>query len=261
MSEGNEKKERDNAKGINGIWTLLKEYGAEVVELLFPGEACLICGRVVAAGCLCKSCADKRDNFGWGRPCDCCGVFIRPEHSLCRWCQLEPPVYIENAKAVAVYQGYLRDQLLAFKYEGQKSLAKGFGVLLTDLVKREFAHINFDYVSSVPVTEKTFAKRGYNQSLLLAQAVSDGIGVPWTDHFLRKRADVSSQTPLGREGRIANMRDAILPLDVDLTGKRILLVDDIFTTGATAYACGKALKQMGAAGVWVITVAAGVDFS
>ncbi len=243
-----------------GFFTLLKEYGKAAVELLFPGETCLICGKTTNQGYLCKSCADKWENFAWGRPCDYCGVFVRQEHSQCRWCQIEPPLYIERARAFGVYQGYLRDRLLAFKYEGQTSLAKGFGVLLTKLVVREFAGISFDLISSVPVTEKTMAKRGYNQSLLLAQAVSSGIGVPWADHLLAKRADVVSQTTLGREARIANMRDAIVPLDVDLTGKRILLVDDIFTTGATAYACGKALKQMGAAGVWVITVAAGTDF-
>lgn len=242
------------------LFTWLKEYGAAAVELLFPGEKCLLCGKSTPQGYLCSSCAAKWDHHSWGRSCDCCGVFIRSEHSLCRWCQIERPLFIESARAVAVYQGYLRDQLLAFKYEGQKSLAKGFGVLLTELVRREYPYISFDFVSSVPVTEKTMAKRGYNQSLLLAQAVSRGIDVPWADHLLAKRADVVSQTTLGREARIANMRDAIVPLDVDLTGKRILLVDDIFTTGATAYACGRALKQMGAAGVRVITVAAGRDF-
>lgn len=254
---GNQTKE----KGGKGLWRLLQEYGQAAVELLFPGEHCPLCGKATSQGYLCKSCADKWARHSWGRPCDCCGVFIHGAHSRCRWCRIEPPLYIERARAVAVYQGYLRDQLLAFKYEGQKSLAEGFGVLLTELIRREFADIPFDFVSSVPVTERTMAKRGYNQSLLLAQAVSDGIGVPWADHFLAKRADVVSQTTLGREARIANMRDAIVPLDVDLTGKRILLVDDIFTTGATAYACGKALKEMGAAGVWVITVAVGADFS
>lgn len=253
---GNETKEKSG----KGFWGVLKEYGQAAVELLFPGEHCLLCGKITSQGYLCKDCAAKWASHSWGRSCDCCGVFIRGEHSRCRWCQIEPPLYIERARAVAVYQGYLRDQLLAFKYEGQKSLAEGFGVLLTELVRREFADISFDWVSSVPVTEKTMAKRGYNQSLLLAQAVSSGIDVPWADHLLAKKADVLSQTALGREGRIANMRDAIVPLEVDLTGKRILLVDDIFTTGATAYACGKAFRQMGAAGVWVITVAAGTEW-
>lgn len=247
-------------EGGRRIFAVLKEYARAGIDLLFPGEACLICGKSSVQGYLCKSCREKRDSFAWGRPCSYCGTFIRPEHTLCRWCQIEPPLFIERAEAVAPYDGHLRDQLLAFKYEGQKYLAKGFGVLLTDLVKESFSDVTFDLVSSVPVTAKTFAKRGYNQSLLLAQAVADGLGIPCSDHLLEKRVDVVSQTTLGREARIANMRDAILPTEHDLTGKRILLVDDIFTTGATAYACGKNLKQMGAAGVWVITVAAGSDW-
>lgn len=242
------------------LWDKLKAYGYEAVDLLFPNQRCMVCGKPSRGAYLCAACRQKREKFVWGRCCERCGTFIYPTQTLCRWCQIEPPLYIKNAKAVAPYGGYVRDGLLAMKYEGKKYLARGFGLLLVDLVKAEYPDIRFDLVCSVPVTPSTLKKRGYNQSLLLAEQVAYGLGLPCADHLLKKRTDVLSQTALGRNARITNMQNAIIPTDHDLSGNRILLVDDIFTTGATAYACGRNLLQMGAAGVWVITVAAGSEW-
>ena len=246
-------------KGKIHFWETLKSYGYEAIDLLFPNQRCMVCGRYGTGNYLCSSCRRKKAQLHWGRSCSACAAFVPPEHTLRRWCISEPPRYIENAKAIAPYEGHLRELLLALKYEGHTYLARGMGVLLVELVKEVYGDIPFDMVCAVPMTEATLIRRGYNQSLLLAQQVAYGLDLPCVDHLLTKRKDVVSQVMLGREGRIANMRDAILPTSENIAGKCILLVDDIFTTGATAYACGRNLKQMGAAGVWVVTVAAGKD--
>jgi ComF family protein len=117
--------------------------------------------------------------------------------------------------------------------------------------------IEADIVTSVPLSKRRLRLRGYNQAELLAKTIAHGLGLPYQELLVRKR-HVKEQSRLKREERLTNVLGAFAPIDgLDLGGKRVLLVDDVLTTGATTSECSRALLKAGASSVYVLTMARG----
>jgi ComF family protein len=113
-----------------------------------------------------------------------------------------------------------------------------------------------DAVVPVPLHPRKKREREFNQAEYLADAVGDAFAKPVWTRCIRRVKDTPTQTRLSREERMANLREAFVARG-ELKGKRVLLVDDVFTTGATLDACAKVLRVAGAADVWVLAVARG----
>jgi ComF family protein len=158
----------------------------------------------------------------------------------------------DGAYCFGAYEGALRQLIHLFKYRKMRALEGPLGRLLARALPRDRA---FDAVVPVPLHWKRRWRRGFNQSELLARAMARRCGVPVLNVLSRKRA-TRSQAGLTNAARRGNVSGAFRARRTpSLDGKRILLVDDVMTTGATAAACAGALKRAGARSVTVLALA------
>jgi ComF family protein len=185
------------------------------------------------------------------------------EGLLCRACRMAPPEF-ERAVAYAVYENEIREMIHLLKYERMQGFATLLGSKLADAMLTLHADAGSELdVVSVPLFVAKQRGRGYNQSELLAEAALRELRerVPdwklrYVGGMLKRRRDTRSQFELNPAGRRSNVKGAF-EVDTRLVrpAAQILLVDDIYTTGATARECARVLRRAGAAKVWVATLA------
>ncbi|TWI70767.1 ComF family protein [Desulfobotulus alkaliphilus] len=190
--------------------------------------------------------------------CRICGLPFETgegEHA-CGHCLAHPPAF-EMARAACHFEGNLMDIIHRFKYQGRTDLAAPLGRMMAMTFDRYFSVIPHR-ILPVPMTDKGLRKRGFNQAILLAKAFMDAMGwkpgagpVLDTKSLVRLRHD-ASQTGLGRAGRRANVRGAF-GVRASMGGENVVLVDDVFTTGATVNACTRELLKAGVRSVAVLT--------
>jgi ComF family protein len=148
------------------------------------------------------------------------------------------------------YEGTLRKLIHLFKYSGMRRLAQPLGALLADALPRDR---QFDLVTAVPLHWRRRWQRGFNQSELLGKAIARARGIP-AKHVLRRGWATRAQAGLSNSQRRENVSGAFRARR-RVAGLRILLVDDVMTTGATAGACARALKKAGAKSVSLLALA------
>jgi len=194
--------------------------------------------------------------------CRC--VLDKDETDLCRKCRVEQPQYpygkkkvphLTDLTAVWLYQGSVRGSLHRYKFRGFRHYASAYGRLLAMRIDRDLPRA--DVMTWVPVSAKRLRSRGYDQVELLAKAVSPELSIPaepLLEKFRDNRANSDLKSPAERRANVLGVYRAPDPLL--LRGKRVLLLDDIVTTGATASECARVLLTAGAEEVYFAAVAA-----
>ncbi len=189
-----------------------------------------------------------------------------PSDRLCHPCRLAPPPF-ERAVAYGGYSGTLRALIHALKYDGILPVAERLGVLLAEAILQlegdSTANLPNVLVVAVPLHAAKRKQRGFNHAELLAKAAIRELHrrrLDWrltlAGGALERRKATLSQAGLSPHQRRANLRGVFfVPQPELVAGRDILLIDDIYTTGATARACSHVLRRAGAASVWVATVA------
>jgi ComF family protein len=181
---------------------------------------------------------------------------------LCRLCRLAPPQF-EKAVAHGAYQGTMRSLLHLLKYEGLEPVALRLGALIAERVALISGLPQRMLVAPVPLFKARHRERGFNQAELLASGTMRALRrlrQEWEGEFapgvLARQRATQSQAGLSLSERRRNLRGAFFVPDPSrVQGRDVLLIDDIYTTGATARACSQALKRAGASSVWVATAA------
>ena len=229
--------------------------GTLALDILLPGR-CLRCGGIVAeAGALCPKCWDSM-TFIAAPHCNQCGTPFEIElapGALCGACMADPPVY-RHARAVFRYDDASKPLLLRFKHGDRTSAAPSFARWLARAGAELLA--DTDLIVPVPLHRWRLWRRRYNQAALLAQALAKIAQVPCLPDALDRVRATPSQGTLGRARRRRNVQGAFrLGRSDRVTGRRILLIDDVLTTGATVDECARVLIRGGAAAVDVLTVA------
>lgn len=149
-----------------------------------------------------------------------------------------------DAYAVYHYHGAAQRAILQLKMSGQKQRAKALADDMAALLQKHAVFQSIDAVVPVPVSEGTLRRRGYNQSALLAERICGALSLPLYDDVLIKTKETAPQMQLSKEERKTNLAGAYqLKNKEQLSGKRILLIDDVLTTGSTLLECAETLYQ------------------
>lgn len=219
---------------------------------------CVGCGRDIFPPdvAFCDRCT-KLVSFNKDETCKKCGCPVL-QNDYCPSCQ-EDKIYFDKGYSVFVYQSAIRETIYDIKFGGQKDLCCQLSTYLAGMIVAY--NLDFDLVSFVPMTAKAIKKRGFNQSKLLAEFMCDILEIDVCKELLAKVKDTEPQEKLRREERMKNMEGAFKVVDKELVaGKKILLIDDVKTTGATLSQCSKMLKLAGATEVDILTVCATAEY-
>ncbi len=232
-----------------------RRIGAVLLDFLLP-RRCLKCGVEIGGdGALCAGCWRGID-FLQPPCCARCGLPFEVElggDAICGACAREPPPYA-RARAAMRYDGASRTLILAFKHGDKLQLAPALG----QFMRRAGAELlaTCDVIAPVPLHWTRLFARRYNQAAVLAHALARGGGPPVVADLLLRRRATPSQGRSGRAERHRNVRGAFaLKRGRAVAGRRVLLVDDVLTTGATVGECTRVLLESGAAAVDVLTLA------
>lgn len=237
---------------------MLSEICDSLLTLAYP-QACQLCAQSVeklSNGVACQSCWNKTRIFcGAETLCSKCGRFLRAEPTnfqvFCHQCDEQ---FYDSAKAVGVYEYAISASIINLKREPfvAQKLKKSFILCFQNSAFQDATKI-----IPVPLSKKRFLERGFNQAVVLAAILAKTTGIPLDDESLERklhtpmhRATMDSQA---REMSVENAFETKRPKFIE--DARVLLVDDVFTTGATVSACAKTLKESGARKVYVLTVA------
>ena len=231
-----------------------------LLDIVFPRH-CVGCGVSVgdAAGHICWDCLSQLAVI---HPpfCRICGdpVDGMVEHAfVCGWCEKNSPAF-DLARSAARYRGVLKDLVHKLKYGAATYVEKDLAMLLCACAQTHFPCDAIDAVTFVPLHPTRERDRTYNQSHLLARGLARRLRKPLADRCLIRTRATATQTELTAHERTMNMKGAFAARNPAwLEGRTLLLVDDVMTTGATVNECAKALKDGGAARVFVVTVARG----
>ena len=230
-----------------------------LLDLLFP-PLCHACRAFIPqAGelLICPDCLQKIPLLT-SPLCTVCGVPFATESLLdhvCGCCLLHPPLHL--CRSAAVFAGPVQDLIHRFKSGGRVHLSEPLGVLTADHLAPFGREAAPDLI--VPVHRKRLRQRGYNQSQLIGAVLGKRWGIRQEVGNLRRVRWTEPQTGLHARDRVTNVAGAFeVGFPRHLEGKRVLLVDDVLTTGSTMRACAEALQEAGATAVFAVTVARGV---
>ncbi|MBI5118834.1 ComF family protein [Candidatus Poribacteria bacterium] len=190
-----------------------------------------------------------------GRPHPRRPGFEAPESFVCLECA-EQKSWVERTHAAALHAGVLRDAIHLLKYRRKRLIAVPLSRLILETVFKEIDAAAYDAIIPVPLHRSRLRRRGYNQSDLIARNLCAVLGATHLP-ILKRVKDTASFSMLGAQQRRNQIKDAFRTVpDANVKKKRLLLVDDVVTTGATTNECARMLRKAGAQSVDVVSVAA-----
>ena len=231
-----------------------------LVDFLLP-RRCSSCGALLREAepeAFCEPCQAALTDGAYAR-CVRCGASLGPAdahtHSgRCSACRTAPLAFARSW-AAGDYRGTLRDLVMALKFRGRTDLGSALAGLLRDRLNEQTPVPRWDHIVSVPTHPWRVLRRGYNPVEILCRRLSGMLSVPYV-RALRMTRRIPSQRGLSHTARFLNVRGAFaVRARVSVQGRRVVLVDDVMTTGATASECARTLKRAGAAAVEVVVVA------
>ncbi|MEW6002981.1 MAG: ComF family protein [Nitrospirota bacterium] len=223
---------------------------SKLLNILYPSK-CPVCGNtadVFYHSPICSFCWSKIKRYT-GPSCKVCAMPFSSEHSkICGQCLKQRPPF-STVINYGLYESVLAEAINYLKFHGIRRLSKPLGRLLMS-----FDLPRIDGIIPVPLSIKKLRERGFNQSLLLARVVSKSTGVPLLMDTLIKKKETLPQTGLSAKERLLNLR-GVFEVKGNIRGIRLLIVDDVMTTGATVTECSKQILKAGAKETIVLTLA------
>lgn len=208
-------------------------------------QSCLLCGAASGQALLCAACDADLPRLPHAR-CAVCALPI-PSGSVCGACLDHPPRF-DRVTAVFAYRFPVDALVHAFKYGGNLAVGRVLGQALGAAVTERA-----DLIIPMPLARKRLRERGFNQARELARGVSSLTGIPVAADICRKVVETQPQAALPWQERVGNVRGAFV-CDADLSHKKVAVIDDVMTTGATLNELAKNLRRAGAVEVsgWIV---------
>lgn len=216
--------------------------GCREEQMLFP------------AGNFCPDCLKRLHFFDNRFHCPGCGGENNSAMTLCPQCLTEKPRLWKQAVAVFAYRSYGKELIRRFKFYNQPELARPLGILAAGEMAKHIYPLP-DVIVPIPLNFLRLLRRSYNQTALLAQVVANISGIPAAD-CLRRKISLRKQSTLNRAQRHKGLKNAFSVISPDkIAGKRVLLLDDILTTGMTLHSAAAKLLAAGASEVSILVIA------
>lgn len=229
-----------------------------IKDILFPNQC--FCGELIPEeSSLCHSCWEKME-FVSSNTCPKCGFPHEHnfgEDTLCPSCIQNEPEF-DRAKFLFKYNDFSGKFITLFKYADKTYLSEIFTKLLVNKIREDTEFDRFDIVTSVPISKRRLLKRKFNQSAILANKISKELAIPVDNLLISRVKNVPPQTGLRRKDRLKNVKGVFKVAGKcknKLEDARVIIIDDVFTTGATINECSKTLRAGGAKEIFVLTLA------
>lgn len=232
-----------------------------LLDIIFPPR-CHCCKSAAPSGAihLCSDCLQKIEPL-LSPLCPVCGIPFHTDGGIdhsCSSCALNQPPFAA-ARAPFAYDGPIKQMIHTFKYERKIALRRPLALLVARGLEDFAAETAPDLVIPVPLHPKRLRQRGYNQAILLGETMARQWRLPFCRANLRRIRWTEPQIELPAAERRLNVKGAFAVASPGLLrGKKVLLVDDVYTTGATVMECSRTLRRAGATAVFVATVARAV---
>jgi ComF family protein len=182
------------------------------------------------------------------------GETVQHQDALCHFCS-EIPLQLDGLRSYAYHVDPLRRAIRQFKYESLRALAAPLGELLIQAWDALFpSHCVIDAIVPVPLHARRERNRGYNQAALLSHTLGQHLRIPVVEDALVRIRHTRPQVGLNVPQRQANLRGAFRSMSAGLAGGRVLLVDDVCTSGSTLEEAAAALREGGATTIWAYTL-------
>ena len=244
---------------IRRIQHLVKKAAEPCVDLLFP-RICPLCGQIVTKeeGLICPKCRPKAERLLLRDPlCKKCGKQLEDEiQEYCRDCWARPKSF-EWGVSVFAYRDEMKASMMGFKYQNKREFGDYYSQQVMEHYGGRLRRAGAQAVVPVPLHKKKLRARGYNQAEILARRLGEALELPVYPRGLIRLKNTSPQKNLGRGQRGQNLHHVFQRGTLPEHIKRIILTDDIYTTGATMDACARTLLQTGAEQVVCVSICSG----
>ncbi|MBR2187351.1 MAG: ComF family protein [Lachnospiraceae bacterium] len=228
-----------------------------VLDILYPRH-CAVCDELLpfGGGLVCIGCERKPLPVSGPRCMKCGRMLGSDREEYCSDCR-EVIHFYDRAFSVFVYNDVMQQSIYRFKYRGKQEYADFYGESIVRYLGREIESLGADALIPVPLHKDRQKKRGYNQASLIAKKLSKLTGIRLEDDLVRRVAATRPQKNLNREERRKNLKRAFLLSRNIVKLTRVIIVDDIYTTGSTVDEMSLLLKEAGVREVYVVTVCSG----
>ena len=231
------------------MWTL--------TDFFFPPR-CALCDGLLKPSeqGVCKACMPDLKRIGQPYCMKCGKGLTKESETLCADCKMHTHVF-ESGRALFLYNDAMKKSIYRFKYDNRKEYAAFYGRAISDGLGDWIRSLSPDCIIPIPLHEKRLKKRGYNQAELIGASLSTLVHVPLRNDLLIRCADTKKQKELNVSEREKNLKKAFKTTQNNVKLDTVLLVDDIYTTGATMDAAAACLRAAGAGHVHSLALSIG----
>lgn len=235
----------------------MRKWVDRVLNILYP-KRCPICHKILKTSSLliCGECAGKITPVAGAR-CFLCGNPVREDEEYCVGC-LGKKRSFDQGKGIFFYDEQMKASILRYKYDGRRQYGDFYAKAMYIYTQKEIEIWKPDVIVPVPLHPRKKRMRGFNQAEDLAVKLSRYTHIPADTEMLKKVKDTKSQKKIDEKERRKNLKGAF-KASCRVKGKKILVVDDVYTTGSTMDETASCLKDAGAEKVYFLTVCTGID--
>lgn len=235
----------------------MKPIVENILNFIYP-RCCPVCHKILAdqSALVCGECVKSlipiQEPF-----CKLCGKPVGQEEEYCRDCRGKTHVF-DQGRGIFLYDARMKESILRYKYGGRRQYGDFYARSMCIYGEREVKRWKPDLIVPIPLYRRKQRKRGFNQAEYLAAKVGDYFGIPVDSSILKKTRDTKSQKKMDAGRRRVNLLGAFRAMK-PVKGKRVMVVDDVYTTGSTMDAAARCLKDAGACSVCFLTVCIGME--